>query len=298
MNRAALGLALASLTLTACGGGGGAPLAGGAGGTGGTTTGSGLGTITLEATDKPFDLGLVSKALVRVDSVRMHTSSDATDGFVDLGLEQPVALDLAELRNGVTEFLLSKELPTGDYTQARFVISRARLELVNGNVYDTQDGTIKLSSQGTSGFKIFMAPAIEVREGEATRVLLDFDLSKTFKPIPGNDPLTATSYKLHPVIRAVNMSTTGEIRGVVEEEHAQGNTTPAGGAVVHVVPMGETDLDQSITTTATEDDGSFALLGLDPGMYDVIATKDTMDGSDDAVSVAVGGVADTGIVVR
>ena len=45
-----------------------------------------------------------------------------------------------------------------------------------------------------------------------------FSMGKTYRPRPANDPLNAKSFSFHPVVRAANLSDTGEIRGVVTSD--------------------------------------------------------------------------------
>ncbi len=288
-----LALLFPILLLSACGGGGGGQAALGGGG-----FPSGSGGISIEATDAPFDHSLVEEAVVRIRAIRMHADANAESGFHTLPHEETLVLDLIELRNGITQFLLDVDMPAAEYSQARLLVDSARLTLENGNVYDTADGTLQLSSQDTSGFKVHISPPIRVEEGIVTKVLLDFDLTKCFKPIPANDPANATRYLLHPVLRAVSTEKTGQVRGVVEEDDGQGGTRPVEDAVVRLLPYGELDVDQSIATTATESDGSFALLGVEEGTFDVLVTHKSSGTDSSSVAVTSGSVVTADLMLK
>jgi hypothetical protein len=183
---------------------------------------------------------------------------------------------------------VTADVPAATYRQVRLHVESASLTLVNGNVYDTADDTLHLTSQDTSGFKVFIDPPVMVASGFSTELLLDVDLSKTFEPIPNSDPLNADTFSLHPVIHVANLSTSGEIRGVVSTDDGMGGVTLVEGASVYVMPPGELDTLNSIASTATDVDGEYAVLGIPAGTYDVLAIKDALDGRVDGVTVFVG----------
>jgi hypothetical protein len=281
MMRVTLGCVSVSLLCLGVGCGGSS---GGGGGGGGT------GTMSLSATDAPIDHTMVDEAVIRVDKIRVHPEADAEGGFITLYDGDPIELNLLELHNGITAELVTADVPAATYRQIRLHVESARLRLVNGNVYDTEDGSLHLTSQDTSGFKVFIDPPVAVISGFSTELLLDVDLSKTFLPIPADDPLEADTYSLHPVIRVANLSTSGEIRGVVGTDDESGGVVPRADATVYILPPGETDTANSIASTATEADGEYAVLGLPAGTYDVLATQADLEGRVDGVTVSVGSV--------
>ena len=147
---------------------------------------------------------------------------------------------------------------------------------------------MKLTSTATAGLKVFVEPPITLTADVKKTLLLDFDLSKTFKPVPGKDPLTAKSYMLHPVIKASDLSKTGELRGRVVTDDGLGGLVGVGSATVAILHPGEPDPTNAITTTGTKGNGDWAVLGLEPGSYDVHAMKGTLSGRVDSVSVQAG----------
>lgn len=278
--------AAALLALSACSGGGGSGMTGGGGG----------GTISLSATDAPFAFDIVTEAKISVDRITI-LPGDGDDGPIVLYEGNPVELDLLALRNGVTRALVTQhDLPAGDYRQLRLRVVDARLVLTNGNVYTTDDGTIHLSSQGTSGFKVFVDPPIEVLRDHDAAVLLDFDMTHTFHPIPANDALSANRFNLHPVIHVSNLGETGGIQGHVLRDDGAGGTDPVASATVYVLPPGETDPSQAVATTGTNAQGGYAFLGLVPGTYDVRAVKEADEAAVAGVVVTVAHVTPVDVV--
>lgn len=277
---------------SSCSGGGGS--GSGLGGAGD----SGSGTLAVEVTDANLDHSLVTSALIYVHEIEAKRSSEEDGGFLPIYDGAPIEIDLLDLRNGVTQQLVAAILPAGSYQEVRLVFDDAYLELVNGNVYQTEDGSLQLTSQATSGLKIKIEPPIEVLDGVSTTLLLDVDLTKTFRPIPGNDALNADTYHLAPVVRAANLSETGEISGSVLTEDAAGALVPVADATVYVLPPGAGDVEDSIAATASEENGFYALLGIPPGNFDVLATSGVLSQRIDGVSVVAGSISKIDLVVE
>jgi hypothetical protein len=272
-----LALLLPLLFVTACGGGSGG--------------GSGSGILEIVATDAPIDPSLVEAAMVEVVKVRIHASSDedADSGWITLYDGAPVRISLMTLRNGITSLVASGRLSAGTYRQMRLHLSGGYLELTNGNVYSTDDGTLKMPSAMTSaGHKLFFNPPIVIPAGGREQIVLDFDLTKTFQPIPGNDPENASRYNLHPEIRAAVTSISGELRVTVRQDDGTGNLVGVPDAMVYVLPPGETDTANSVASSITDDTGSAAIIALLPGTYDVLADSGGVQGRVDGVVVMTG----------
>lgn len=283
-----LALAVCGVALAACSGGGG----------GSTGSGGGNGMLDLSATDDAFVYDIVTEATISVDRITIYHDADSDSGPITLYDGAAIRLDLFNLRDGLTQHVDLGTLPIGSYRQLRLHVSDAHLTLTNGNVYSTADGTILLTSQGTSGFKVNVDPPIEVTANEIARVLLDFDLTHTFHPIPANDPLNADRYSLHPVIHVTNLGHTGGIQGLVTQDDGSGGLVPVDQATVYVMPPGETDTTMSVATTGTSSAGTYTVLSLEPGPYDVIAVKDAMSGTVTGIGVTAGTVATADVTIH
>lgn len=274
--------------LAACSGGSG----------GGSAASDGSGTLTVEVTDAPLDHELVEQATVWVDLARAHVDPDAAEeegGWIDLHSGEELTFDLLELTGGLTRTLAdARALPAGTYRQLRLRVSRAYLRLVNGNEYSSENGTIHLTSTGKSGFKVFIDPPLKVIDGVDYRLLLDVDLGKTFKPVPANDPLNAAKFNLHPVIRTANLGLAGKLRGTVVD--AAGDAVPL--ATVYLLPEGAEDPEEAVASTGTNEGGFFVILGLVPGVYDALATKDAASGKATSLQIDAGETTETEIVIE
>ena len=103
------------------------------------------GTLVLKITDKPGDLN-ISQALVTISSIAVHSAAagnNSTAGWYTI-VEEEQTFDLIAIRN-VTEFLGSKNLTTGRYTQIRLNVDEA-LATINETQYN-----LTISSKTISG---------------------------------------------------------------------------------------------------------------------------------------------------
>jgi hypothetical protein len=283
-------LVACAVALSACGGGGGGSAASGGGG--------GNGTLNLSATDDAFVYDIVTEATISVDRITINHDANSDSGFITLYDGAAIRLDVFNLRDGVTQHVDLSTLPAGSYRQIRLHVSAAHLTLTNGNVYSTADGSLHLTSQDTSGFKVNIDPPIDVNANETANVLLDFDLTHTFHPIPASDPLNATHYSLHPVVHVTNLGHTGGIQGTVTQDDGSGGTVPVAQATVYIMPPGQTDTTMSVATTGTAADGTYTVLSLEPGTYDVIAVKDALTGTTTGIAVVAGAVATADVTIH
>jgi len=232
-----------------------------------TLPGEGEGNLKIELTDAPIDLDLIAEANVTISKIEVRRLadeqlSDSTHPFITV-YDTTKSFNLLELRNGVTESLAVMEVPTGNYDLIRMYVDSASLTLKNGSSYD-----VKVPSGKQTGIKIFIDPAIQVRGGLTSNVLLDFDLSKSFI-LKGNinSPAGVKGFNFKPVIRAVNQSNAGQIIGMVIDT----SDIPLANAAVWIKK------DTVITTTYSDSTGGYALLGILEGTYDLLAYKEGFD---------------------
>ncbi len=172
--------------------------------------------------------------------------------------EGEATFNLLELQGGVTASLASAELSAGDYTQVRLIVSSGHVALTDGREFD-----LTVPSGEQTGIKLHFD--FTITSAETTTLLVDMDVSKAFVPTPGGDINDASQiqsflFKPSQSIRIVEVDATGSISGVVVDD--SGN--PLAGITVTVSTGGE-----GVTSSATTDDGSFMLSGLEPGSYDV-----------------------------
>jgi hypothetical protein len=230
--------------------------------------GADTGKLTVRMTDAPLNIDLVEEANVTISKIEARqvveeeAEADTGNPFITL-YNQTETYNLLELRNGVTETLVDMEIPTGDYDLIRLYVDEASLTLTNGQTYD-----VKVPSGNTTGIKVFIDPEIQVEGGLTSELLLDFDVSQSFV-MKGNlnTPAGVKGFNFKPVIRAVNETTAGRINGMVTDTA----DTAINEAAVWV------EKDSVITTTYSDTTGSYAILGIKEGTYDVYAAKEGYD---------------------
>ena len=100
------------------------------------------------------------------------------------------------------------------------------------------------------------------------------------------------------MIHVANLSESGEVSGTVTADDGLGGAPPAPDATVYLLPPGETDVANAISTTMAGPLGQYALLGVAPGSYDVFATLAGQEDRVDAILVGAGSVTDVDLFLE
>lgn len=215
---------------------------------------AGSGKLKIQLTDAPFPTDLVAEANVTINKIEIRKSGD-TEGrpFVILS-EKEISFNLLDLTNGVTASLVDLEIEKGMYDLVRLYVSDASVKLADGTEYE-----LKVPSGAQTGIKIFIDPAIEVAGGLTAELLLDFNVAKSF--VAKGDvsaPEGITGFNFKPVIKGANLSTAGRLTGTVTDvEHVA-----IDGVQVSIIAA-----DTVYTTSFTDENGDYAILGVDAGTY-------------------------------
>ncbi|MDO6601798.1 DUF4382 domain-containing protein [Arenibacter palladensis] len=237
---------------------------------------SDYGRLSVNLTDAPFPHDLVAEANVTIfkidarykgdmdinseieDNLDSSMTTEEKSSFVVL-IEDEMEVNLLELTNGVTKNLVDLDVPVGIYDLVRVYVKGVNVVLTDGSTFD-----LKVPSGEQTGIKIFIKPGLVVEGGLSADLLLDFDVSKSFVAKGGGSKFeNITGFNFKPVIKACNMSTAGTLAGKVttlQEEIAVGLE----GAQVAVFAA-----DTLNTTTFTDADGKYMVMGLMAGSYDV-----------------------------
>lgn len=183
---------------------------------------------------------------------RIELVSEA-EGVMSVEVE-PQTIDVLTLRNGGLEVLGEVDLPAGTYHQVRLVVDEAEITFVGGaEVYEVQ-----VPSGAQTGLKINIEPALIVEANQTSRVVLDFDAERAVV----ENPPGSGNYILEPTaIRAVTTSGTVEGRVIAGGDPV----TPIAGVLITVLDQDGNE----VTATITEADGSFRLITLPEGSYDL-----------------------------
>lgn len=199
------------------------------------------GTLEVRLIDAPIDN--VSEVNVVIDSVQVN-NSDNEEGWITIS-EPMQSYDLLKLTNGAYEVLGEVDLEPGTYEQIRLILNPEGNNLV---FPDERVEDLFIPSGAQTGVKLNVNAEIEA--GFTYTLILDFDASRSVVKA-GN----SGKHLLKPVIKASNEATTGIVSGTVLPADAKSKV------------MAIVEEDTLTTTLADTTDGTYKLLGLDPGTY-------------------------------
>ncbi len=243
------------------------------------------GRVRIAVSDAPFAFEVLDSAIVWIDRVEVHVTGDRSDAtgwaVVD---ENDHRLNLLELTNGITAPLVDAEVPVGTLSQIRLHVREASVTLKDGRTFD-----LDIPSGEQSGIKIFPDPTIEVVGSLTTELLLDFDVSRSFHPIPASATHSdeIREFFFRPSLRCANLSETGSLSGVVWSNAGSpanlGDDVVLAHATITAVRDGEI-----VSSTATDSDGHYMLVGLLPDSYSLEASATGFTAATRAARVVVG----------
>lgn len=217
------------------------------------------GQLSLKLTDAPFPTDLVAEANVTISKIEVRKSGEDEESKFIVLSEDTVQFNLLDLTNGVTASLVDLDIEVGYYDLVRLYVSKANVVLAGGII--TYELTIPSGAQ--TGIKVFIDPSIEVAGGLTTELLLDFDVSRSFV-VQGNPdtPAGVNGFIFKPTIKAANLSTSGSLYGTVSD-----TIGTAEGAIISVYAA-----DTLNTSTLSDETGSYTIMGLAAGTYDVMTS--------------------------
>lgn len=251
--------------------------------TGGTTPG-GAGTVNLLVTDEPYPYDALGAARITITGLALRGAGVAPTTTAAAAAVAPVdssgfaevftgvaAIDLTQLRNGLTTTIGAVQLLPGVYDQARVVVTTGEVALLNGATFLLE------APRGEGGTTVGIDPPLVVTEGSAQDLLLDIDLARTFLPrrqgvLVGQQRPIVTDFDFQPTVRVVALSSAGRLSGRVLDTNFTldaGDDAPLPGATVRVTRAGVT-----YSTTRSAAEGGFTFIGLPPGIYEVQAEAD------------------------
>ena len=223
------------------------------------------GRLVIKLTDAPFPIDMIDAAVVTITKVEIRKKSEGNElGYPYITVfEGNTEFNLLDLRNGITADLVDMEIDSGNYDLIRLYVDEASLTVKDGDTY-----SMKVPSGAQSGIKLFVKPDLHVAGGITSDVLLDFSIEKSFI-LKGNpkSPAGIKGFNFKPVIRAVNITTAGSVEGLVTDDAS----VLLEEATVWLIQ------DTDTITTASTEEGYYAMLGIPAGLYTMSATKEGFD---------------------
>jgi hypothetical protein len=244
--------------------------------------GPGLASISVFLKDAP---GEVTAAVVTISEINLQGSG----GSVSLSTT-PVTTDLTTLATDVISLVDGVTIPAGTYTQLRFVITDAYIEVENDDgsfsVYTSSPnyaglvefppigpvvGSLQMPSFEQSGLKVILpGNALTISDGDQELLVVDFDVQQSFGHLAGN----SGQWVMHPVIKATSIAATGS--ALVTLTLGEGVTLPGTTTLGEFTATitGSDLVDRTLPFTDANLDGTFeARFGLlAPGDYTVNLT--------------------------
>ena len=178
------------------------------------------GKITVLLTDAPGD---VKTAMVTISQVYLQGDGEDASGRVILR-DTPITTDLLTLANSTADLAKDAVVPAGTYGQLRFVITGGYIEIENPDgttsIFATSPtysglpagatvaGALQMPSYAASGLKVNL-PGGSVRiDSEATILLVDFDVSRSY----GKEAGISGKWVMSPVLTATDLSFSGSLK--------------------------------------------------------------------------------------
>ena len=242
-----------------------------------TNTGA-TGNLTVKLSDAPMHYNQFSEANITIDHMDIRNSSNG-NSFTML-TNNPMQSNLLELVNGNTQTIANMDLPEGNYDLMRLYISSTEMVMNGGQSYSydvAQHGYagggmmgngMRLNSDG--GIDIALEHPLTISNGSHHQYLLDIDVNNSFVLEDaeyngmGSGMMTMSGFTFTPMMRFVDMETAGTIQGTVHGDQ---------GDMAHVTIS--LMLNGNIyTSTHTDGNGHYALIGIPEDSYTIMAEYD------------------------
>jgi uncharacterized protein DUF4382 len=243
------------------------------------SSGPSNGSLTLLLKDAPGD---IKAAVVTIDQINLQGTGGTT-----VLRDTPVTTDLLTLVSSVNTLIDDHAVAAGTYSELRFVISGAYIEVENSDgstsIYAssptyaglppgaTVAGQLQMPSFPQSGLKVTLpGDALVINGGDQKILVLDFDVSQSFGQVAGGSGM----WVMHPVITGAEVTSTGSAR--IDLTLGAGITLPAGTDLTGFTATltGSDGVPRTLNFVAGATPGTFSaeFLFLAPGNYSVTLT--------------------------
>lgn len=209
--------------------------------------------LSIRLTDAPGD---VDAAVVTISEIYLQGENGRT-----VLRDRDTTVNLLDLANSTADLVDEAVVPAGTYSQLRFVITGAYLEVEGEGIFATSPdyeglpqgavvaGELQIPSFSTSGVKVILPGDQLTLESDRRIMLVDFDVSQSFGKEAGN----SGRWVMRPVIKGADITVSGSL--AVTLTPAQGVTIPAGAAAV--LTDGEGGAEPPLVLTDGDGDGTF-----------------------------------------
>lgn len=230
--------------------------------------------MTILLTDAAGD---VEAAVVTISEIYLQGSG----GRVTLS-DDAVTVDLLDLANSTALLVDEAVVPEGSYSELRFVISGAYVEVENAtggtDIYAsspsysglpagaTVTGDLQMPSLAQSGLKVELVNGADLEVTEDQDILVDFDVSQSFGHVAGQ----SGKWVMHPVVKGGVLTEAASFTATLTL--GQGVTLPTVGGTAVTLGLFKAKLNgEEMSFTDADNNGTFEaqFRFLLPGTYDL-----------------------------
>lgn len=211
----------------------------------------GTSKVTVRMTDAPGDYDEVNVEVLDV-MIKNNSGSDES-GWMSIGNINPGIYNLLDLTGGITVLLADNEVPSGHLGQIRLILGDENTVVKDGVTYP-----LNTPSAQQSGLKLQINQTLQA--GATYNFILDFDVEHSVVVEAGG----SGNYNLHPVIRVTTEATSGAIKGTI--------------LPITVQTLASVDVNGTVVSAYTNEQGVFQLNGVPSGTYTVTLTPDVASG--------------------
>jgi len=205
-------------------------------------TGEERASVNVLLTDAPGDVEAAWVTVTEVSLVAQGGEDEEDGSNIILLSDEPWTGDLLELQNDVEVLVQDADVPAGNYTQLRLVITEGcvavETESEDPDIFTSSSsfdacgstdgaGTLQMPSFGQSGLKINLPSSETDFAGEQT-LLLDFDVAQSFGHEAGN----SGKWVLTPVIKATHFEAAATVTVAVTLGTGIGDLLTAAGFAI------------------------------------------------------------------
>ncbi len=247
--------------------------------------------VSVQLTDDPFPAQFITEANVEITKVEIKNDQSE---YVTV-FQGHNTINIAQYTNGSTTEVTIANVPVGTYTGVRITVGDVSVKMTDNTIFE-------YSGSAGAQYEVNVEPALEVSEGDVGDLLVDLDLSESFNfsgSFMGNwisniAQITGIN-SFNADIRAVALNKTGSISGTVKDT----NDNTIAYADVKVQYDYDGDGIAENVTTSTEANGSFKIIGLPQGTYNIkVTTENNGSAQINNIDVAVRHNAEVNLVVQ
>jgi hypothetical protein len=268
--------AAAAVALASCGGGGSSSV---------PTGSSSTSAINVALVDAPFATSGITVTAVNLGILKVETVGSGAAPTAFATNASPQVVNILNYTSVSAPLSFAGTIPTGTYTQLRFVLDTATTTISYTDANGTAHNNVPLSipsattsgygnnsstdagdGQGTAGVKVNVA--LTAAAGTTYGFVVDFNALHSIVVTGGSSP----QFTMKPVLVATAQATSGAIAGTVKSQTG----TAVSGAEVDAQQGGTT-----VNSTVTAADGTFTINALPAGSYTLVVknTYTTLGGT-------------------